>query len=208
MLFNRLFAKPDSVTAGCRAAVFGAAIGFATLAGFGTVSYADNPTGNTTGNVDVGGTVPSCCTWTGGTGNVSLIIPNFVDSSARVTVNNTASKALGTVTCSGPAYVRVRTTTGGLKNSAAPGAACDAAGNATCVNYKAVATWSAAGTPVATLPDTTGMPGTTALSPTTSSAASTGLVSIDVTPLAPAGNPPLNAGTFNDVAVVQVGNPI
>jgi hypothetical protein len=212
MLFNRLFAKSDRVTAGCRAAVCGAAIGFATLAGFGTVSYAQTTNGgsngSTTGNVDVGGTVPSCCTWTGGTGNVTLVIPNFVDSSARVTVNNTANKALGTVTCSGPAYVRVKTTTGGLKNGAAPGANCDASGNATCVNYNAVATWTAAGTPMATLPDTAGAPGNTALSPTASSAASTGLVSIDVTPLAPAGNPPLNAGSFNDVAVVQVGNPI
>jgi hypothetical protein len=160
------------------------------------------------GNVDVGGTVPTCCTWSGGTGNVSLVIPNFVNSSAQVNAGNTVGKDLGTVTCSGPAFVRVKTTTGGLKNAAAPGAACDTNGNSTCVNYAAVAKWSAAGTPTATMTDSDGVPGNHADSPTPSSAASTGVVHIDVTPLVPTANPPLNAGSFTDVAVVLVGNPL
>ncbi len=109
------------------------------------------------GSVDVGGTVPTCCTWSGGNGTASLVIPNFVNTSAQVNAGNTVGTNLGTVTCSGPAYVRVKTTTGGLKNAAAPGAACDANGNSTCVNYAAVAQWSAAGTPTATLPDSDGV---------------------------------------------------
>jgi hypothetical protein len=160
------------------------------------------------GNVDVGGTVPTCCTWSGGTGNVSLVIPNFVNSSAQVNAGNTVGKDLGTVTCSGPAYVRVKTTTGGLKNAAAPGANCDTSGNATCVNYSAVAKWTAAGTPTATMLDSDGVAGNHADSPTPSTAAATGIVHIDVTPLVPTSNPPLNAGAFTDVAVVLVGNPL
>ncbi len=200
MLFNRLFAKPNRVTASYRAAMCGVAVGLAAFALTSGSAYA----ADATGNVDIGGMVPGSCTWSGGTGNVSLVIPNFVDLSARLTVNNTARAVLGTISCSGPAHIYVKTTTGGLKNSAAPGAGCDAAGNATCVNYKAVATWSVADPLTVTLHDTAGMASATVTRFDSTSAAATGHVSIDVTPLAPAGNPPLNAGSFTDVAVVGV----
>jgi hypothetical protein len=164
---------------------------------------------NASGTVNVGGVVASSCAWSNGmnTTSVNVNINNLVyPSNFQVNPTGTPLSNIGTVSCTGPAYIRVTSQYGGLKNGSVGSPVCQAGGSNTCVNYMFTA--AIAGGPSATL-TTNGTGGATIVSPTsTGSSITNTAVTMQLQPIVPTNNPALTAGTYSDVTTVAVGNPI
>jgi hypothetical protein len=151
--------------------------------------------------VTVSGFVPGACNWVIGATEMDMTIEGFVDADARV-VSTPLNVTVGTMRCTGPASVGLRTDNGGLKNIKRPGP-CTSTGNSSCVNYMATAMWN--GTAVTYL--TNGTP-LAAKSSELSVAGGSQPVSLTITPAKPANDVQLIAGDFTDLLTLQVGPPL
>jgi hypothetical protein len=151
--------------------------------------------------VNVSAYVPAACSWVVGATEMDMALTDFVDADAHV-LSTPHNVTIGTMACSRPASVSIKSDNGGLKNVNRPDS-CAGGGNSRCVNYMATAMWN--GTAVTYL--TNGTPNAVKSSEMSVSGGQQS-VSLTITPAKPANDTPLVAGDFVDLLTLQVGPPL